>query len=176
MKQMKAEARSYMKSYRKTGQCGLILRHGHKRLGVVFFSLQPDGATVKVRFPLLERELFGQGFFAEFLRRIFCNKIYPDRRNFELVIPKDLKKTFGGFLKALGDHKLPIWAVNSSTLSDVELASDVLEYNVDLRYERFFLQCLNLARHLRLDAFQIGTQLLAVYKAYNLRLPLQPGE
>lgn len=77
-------------------------------------------------FPLLERELIDRGFFAQFLQKVFCQQLYPDRSTFEVIVPSDLTAQFESLFDALGDRTVPIRATSNQKFS---LGPTLQEYN-----------------------------------------------
>lgn len=130
--QMLCTARANLQEYRKYGHRGLILRHGWKRIGVIFFALEPNSNVIRMTFPLLERDLISNGFFAKFLQNVFLTQLYPDRSVFDVIVPKDLIAQFVPLLDALGSGLVPIRATTRDARSREECAA-LQEYNMNLR-------------------------------------------
>lgn len=130
--QMRCTAKENLRDFRKKGHRGLILRHGWKRIGVIFFALEPNSNVIRMTFPLLERDLISSGFFAQFLQSVFMKHLYPDRGVFDVIVPTDLFAQFIPLLKALGNGLVPVRATTSGARTREECAA-LQEYNINLR-------------------------------------------
>lgn len=134
--QMRCTAKENLRDFRKKGNRGLILRHGWKRIGVIFFALEPTSNVIRMTFPLLERDLISNGFFAQFLRNVLMKHLYPDRSVVDVLVPKDLIAQFVPLLDALGNGIVPIRATTNGARTREECAA-LQEYNMNLRYRIF---------------------------------------